>query len=61
MRRLHETKVIVLTWRGLVSGWKQSKKSVVTTNGEKSAEYFTPMIPSIRSWIPLVHGMIPPP
>ena len=31
-------KVIVLTWGGLVSGRKQSKKFVVTTNDKKSAE-----------------------
>jgi len=28
---------------GLASGWKQSKKSVVTTNGEKSAEAIVPL------------------
>jgi hypothetical protein len=38
MWRAHEGKVIVLTPGGLTGGWKQSKKPVVTTNGEKSAE-----------------------
>ena len=30
------------TQGGLVSGWKQSMKLVVTTNGEKSAEVIVP-------------------
>jgi hypothetical protein len=38
MWQVHEVKVIVLTRGGLTSRWKQRKKSVVTTNGEKSAE-----------------------
>ena len=33
----------VPTWGGLASGWKQSMKSVVTTNGEKSAEVIVPL------------------
>ena len=27
---------------GLISGWKQSKKFIVTTNGEESAEVIVP-------------------
>ena len=33
----------VPAWGGLASGWKQSMKSVVTTNGEKSAEVIVPL------------------
>lgn len=32
----------VLTWGGLAGGWKQSKKSIVTTNCKKSAEVIVP-------------------
>jgi len=38
MWQVYEVKVIVLTRGDLTSRWKQSMKSVVTTNGEKSAE-----------------------
>jgi len=32
----------VLTWGGLAGGWKQSMKSIVTTNCKKSAEVIVP-------------------
>jgi hypothetical protein len=38
MWQVYEVKVVVLTRGGLTSRWKQGMKSVVTTNGEKSAE-----------------------
>jgi hypothetical protein len=38
MWQVYEVKVIILTRGGLTSRWKQRKKPVVTTNGEKSAE-----------------------
>ena len=38
MWQIYEVKVIALTLGGLIGGWKQSVKPVVTTNGEKSAK-----------------------
>jgi hypothetical protein len=44
MWQVYEVKVIALTRGDLTSRWKQSMKSVVTTNCEKSAEAIVPAI-----------------
>lgn len=38
MWQIDGEKDCALTWGGLTDGWKQSMKSAVTTNCEKSAE-----------------------
>lgn len=43
MWQIYGVKETCGTKGGLDSGWKQSMKSVVTTNGEKSAEVIVPL------------------
>jgi hypothetical protein len=51
MWQAHEAKVTALTRGGLTSRRKQSKKPVVTTNCEKSAEAIVPRLsPKGQVW-----------